>query len=137
MEKSAVILKSENGAITYVIGEVVTKTKEQLESEVQELEARKAGICSQDVEAIRASYDARIEALKQEAEEAIQKAIKENELASEEVIKITESIDNLNAVLSQFNTEETKSADENAEASTEESFEPDEAPQPTFVGQAL
>lgn len=137
MEKSAVILRSENGAVTYVIGEVVTKTKEQLESEVQELEAKRASICSQDVDAVRANYDARIEALKQEAEEAVQKAVKENELASEEVAKIGESIDNLNAVLSQFNTEETKSADENAEALTEESFEPDEAPQPAFVGQAL
>ena len=134
MEKSAVILKSENGAVTYVIGEVVTKTQEQLEQEIDELTLEVNSICSQDVDALRVDYNEKIEALKQEAELAIQSAIKENELANERVAKLNESIDNLRVVLSQFRAE---SVEKTFETQAEErSLDLDEMHQPT-VGQAL
>lgn len=100
MEKSAIIIKSENGKVTYVIGEVLTKSTDELLAEINSLEDRLHRIVCVDVESVKQEYDAKIEALKAEANSAIERAIEDNKHADEDVKRISEEIDNLNAVLS-------------------------------------
>ena len=99
MEKSAIIIKSENGSVTYVVGEVVTKTKEQLEADVKNLEAERAAIHDVDLDSIKQEYEAKLEELKAKYEKdlADAQACAEENLAR--VARINEDIDNLNAVL--------------------------------------
>lgn len=99
MEKSAIIIKSENGSVTYVVGEVVTKTKEQLEADVKNLEAERAAICDVDLDSIKQEYEAKLEELKAKYEKDLadaQACVEENHAR---VARINEDIDNLNAVL--------------------------------------
>lgn len=99
MEKSAIIIKSENGSVTYVVGEVVTKTKEQLEADVKNLEAERAAIRDVDLDSIKQEYEAKLEELKAKYEKDLADAQACAEENHARVARINEDIDNLNAVL--------------------------------------
>lgn len=99
MEKSAIIIKSENGTVTYVVGEVVTKTKEQLEADVQNLEAERDAIKDVDLDSIKQDYEAKIAELKLKYEKDLADAQARIEEDHARIARINEDIDNLNAVL--------------------------------------
>jgi len=99
MEKSAIIIKSENGTVTYVVGEVVTKTKEQLEADVQNLEAEREAIKDVDFDSIKQDYETKIAELKQKYEKDLADAQARAEEGHARIARINEDIDNLNAVL--------------------------------------
>ena len=117
MEKSAIIIRSENGKVTYVIGEVLTKSAEELSAEIESLENQLSHVNCIDVESVKQEYDAKIEALKAEAESAIEKALEDQKHADEEVKRLSEEIDNLNAVLSTLtDSEKTEISKEDIKA---------------------
>lgn len=99
MEKSAIIIKSENGTVTYVVGEVITKTKEQLEADVQNLEAEREAIKDVDFDSIKQDYETKIAELKQKYEKDLADAQARAEEGHARIARINEDIDNLNAVL--------------------------------------
>lgn len=113
MSTSAIILKSENGEITYVVGEVVTKTKAQLEADIAELTKKAADLHNVDVEALKNNYELELQALKDKYTKLINDAEAENVRNKETLDKYYNEIDNLQAVLStlpdaEISTEEVK-----------------------------
>lgn len=99
---STVIIRSENGTVTYVVGEVVSKTQEQIQNEIAELEAKIANRVSVDVDSIKEEYAEKIRLLNEEMEAAVAKAITDNEAANIEAQKDAEALENLKVVLDTF-----------------------------------
>lgn len=99
---STVIIRSENGTVTYVVGEVVSKTQEQIQNEIAELEAKIATRVPIEVDSIKEEYAEKIRLLNEEMEAAVAKAIADNEAANIEAQKDAEALENLKVVLDTF-----------------------------------
>ena len=115
---SAVIIKSENGTVTYVVGEVVSKTKEQLQAEATELETKIAGRTPINIDALKEECNEKLRILAEELDAKITAAIAFNEEQVKETQRDTENLNNLKAVLETFPQENPESSGSTNEAST-------------------
>ena len=115
MSTSAIILKSENGEITYVVGEVVTKTKAQLESEIAKLSEMIAELKYEDVNLLKGMYEEELQALKSKYDKLIADAETNNAENEEALNKYQNEIDNLRAVLSTITGAESQVEEEAAQ----------------------
>ena len=102
MKNSTIIIKSENGTVTYVIGQVMEKTADQVAEEIKELEAKRDGLVCEDPEAIKAEYEEKILLLQKELAIKLEQATRNNEEIEKMTIEINEKIGNLRAVLNSF-----------------------------------
>lgn len=103
MEKSVIVIKAENGVVSYVIGQVETATKEKVEAEIaalrMDLSADREGF---SLEAIEDAFAARFEALEAEKAAAISEAKAKEEAYQESILEIKEKIKRLEAVYAVF-----------------------------------
>lgn len=102
MKNSTIIIKSENGTVTYVIGQVMEKTADQVTEEIKELEAKRDSLVCKDPEAIKAEYEEKILLLQQELTVKLEQAAKDKEESEKLTAEINDRIDNLYAVLDSF-----------------------------------
>lgn len=102
MKNSTIIIKSENNTVTYVIGQVMEKTADQVTEEIKELEAKRDGLICKDPETIKAEYEEKILLLQQELTVKLEQATKDKEEAEKLTAEINDRIDNLYAVLDSF-----------------------------------